>query len=377
METDVLNGLLQLVGVLLQAVQGNLVDLHIEEPGWDVLSKHILNLNTELGKVGITSADSLMGVGKALGAIFALIVAAGRAYKMMTLDGKFDILEISRPLLLAFAIANTGAIVRTVTYPGELLEQHFRAEYNRRCGEISDLRKKRFDQATDLKNFMGKKLTASEEAKNAVSEDPDWWDGITEAIGDLWEGVVNIRNSWLVMIWTMIFNGLENVFIFIGEMAFQVAVYLIFLIKAIMLAVLTLFGPVQLACSILPVWKDAWASWIGRLVSVSMYGAMAYLVMSFTLVLLKFSYDADIIKLTTVLTTTDGLMAYIGSMLGTCATVIVTYFCGALAMSAVPEMASWCIPGGSASMGASHFIGGMQGKANQAVNKATGGVVRF
>lgn len=377
METDVLNGLLQLVGVLLQAVQGNLVDLHIEEPGWDVLSKHILNLNTELGKVGITSADSLMGAGKALGSVFALVVAAGRAYKMMTLDGKFDILEISRPLLLAFAIANTGAIVRTVTYPGELLEQHFRTEYNSRCGEISDLRKKRFDQATDLKNFLGKKLTASEETKDAVSEDPDWWDGITEAIGDLWEGVVNIRNSWMVMIWTMIFNGLESVIIFIGETAFQVAVYLIFLIKAIMLAVLTLFGPIQLACSILPVWKDAWASWIGRLVSISMYGAMAYLVMSFTLVLLKFSYDADIIKLTTVLTTTDGLMAYIGSMLGTCATVIVTYFCGAMAMSAVPEMASWCIPGGSASMGASHFIGGMQGKANQAVSKASGGVVRF
>lgn len=377
METDVLNGLLQLVGVLLQAVQGNLVDLHIEEPGWDVLSEHILNLNTELGKVGITSADSLMGAGKALGAVFALVVAAGRAYKMMTLDGKFDILEISRPLLLAFAIANTGAIVRTVTYPGELLEQHFREEYNSRCGEISDLRKQRFDQATDLKNILGEKLMSAEETKETVAEDPNWYDGIIDAMGDLFEGVRNTWNSFIILITGTIFNGLESVLIFIGEMAFQVAVYLIFLIKAIMLAVLTLFGPIQLACSILPIWKDAWASWIGRLVSISMYGAMAYLVMSFTLVLLKFSYDADIIKLTTVLTTNDGLMAYLGSMLGTCATVIVTYFCGALAMSAVPEMASWCIPGGSASMGASHFIGGMQGKANQAVSKATGGVVRF
>ena len=85
---DIIQGLVGLVQMLLDSAQGNLWDLHVQEQtGWGVLSKHVINLNNKLKDVGISSADTLMGAAKALGAIFALIVAAQKAYKMMTLDG--------------------------------------------------------------------------------------------------------------------------------------------------------------------------------------------------------------------------------------------------------------------------------------------------
>lgn len=41
---------------------------------------------------------------------------------------------------------------------------------------------------------------------------------------------------------------------------------------------LTIFGPIQWAFSLLPKWEGAWAKWLIRYLTVHFYGAMLYFV---------------------------------------------------------------------------------------------------
>ena len=41
---------------------------------------------------------------------------------------------------------------------------------------------------------------------------------------------------------------------------------------------LTIFGPIQWAFSLLPKWEGAWAKWLTRYLTVHFYGAMLYFV---------------------------------------------------------------------------------------------------
>ena len=48
--------------------------------------------------------------------------------------------------------------------------------------------------------------------------------------------------------------------------------------QQILLGMLTIFGPIQWAFSLLPKWEGAWAKWITRYLTVHFYGAMLYFV---------------------------------------------------------------------------------------------------
>lgn len=372
---DIIQGLLGLVNMLVDATQGNLLDMHIELAGQtgvgQFLSEHVIKLNNKLKEVGISSADTLMGAAKALGAIFALVVAAQKAYKMMALDGKFEVLDIMRPILFALVIANSGAIVKMVTAPGEALENHFYEVYKEKCVTVENLRAQRSSFAGAFRNMISEKTHAAEEVEKSFTEQ------VIDGAVDVWNKVTNIGTTISSLAAAKVFGWVDEIMVFIGEIFFQIAVYFIFFIRALFLTVLTLFGPIQLACSILPVWKDSWATWIGRLVSVSLYGAMAYLVMIYSLYLLQFAYEVDCDKINAITTgaVSGGIGTwwdYVTGLVGSACMVFVAYLCGTLAMGTVPEMASWCIPGGSASMGASQFIGGMISRAEKGAKSGPG-----
>ena len=48
--------------------------------------------------------------------------------------------------------------------------------------------------------------------------------------------------------------------------------------QQILLGMLTIFGPIQWAFSLLPKWESAWAKWLIRYLTVHFYGAMIYFV---------------------------------------------------------------------------------------------------
>lgn len=314
--------------------------------------------NKDLLNYGIKMSNNLVGPARALGAIFAICVAASRAYKVMAEGDRFNVLSVMRPLIFAFVLSIWPAICTTLLAPGQAVEGYMRDQYVIMARKMDNLREKRKDLAYKVNDIV---LTHKTNAEKVKDDDT----GLGTAI---WEGIKEIGNYLLnftatLQIW--ISNMLENLIQAVGEMVFAVCVYIVFLLKSLYLTVLMMFGPIYIICSILDVWKNTWTQWVGHMVAVSMFGAMAYLVMTFSCALIAFTIQADIDKLYEITRNpSQGIWTYMKAGFGTTVMSIVGYLAGAIAMSSVSELASLTFPSQSL-MGASSFMQGMKGFATK------------
>jgi hypothetical protein len=340
--------------ILLQA-QGS--------PGIPIFNEHMIELTNYLGKFVAKNLTMFQSTALALGSIFVLIVAAGMAYKMMTLNGKLDILQLLRPLLIALVLSNWPKFVPIVTAPGEAIETEFSRIYTGELQTVIDLREQRMAAANSVGEKLREKQAAAREAERAMNESEGALDKIWNIAENAFEMMTATLKGWLAVAETYFLNLIEKIIVWAAELIWQISVYFIFLLKAIYLAALSIFGPISIACSVLPTWKDAWSTWLGRTISVSFYGAMAYLVMIFSLQLVKYGLSTDISVLNQIAANEAGIIDYMASNFGTTMQTVIGLLCGAVAMKSVPEIASWIVPS-SIAQSAQSFYQGTAGRIN-------------
>ena len=328
------------------------------------INQHVLGLADYLMEFGMKHANKMTSVGRALGAVFAVIIAGKEAYKVMAENKGFDILAIMRPVLFAFILAFWGPVVQTVTWPGTAIESHFRGVYETINHRTDSLRSTRAQTAWNLDKIVKEARAKQKMEEQAMSQgSSSWWDKILDAGQEAWQWMVDKGRAVIATADTVIVTFFERIIVWIGETAFTVAIYIVFLIKALFITVLAMFGPIYMAASILPAWKDAWKQWVERIVTTSLYGAMAYLAMAFSLQLICYALEQDINALM-AFAEDDGIGTFFqfsSGLIGTTCMHAVTYFVGCFAMLAVPEMATLAFPGHT-SMAASSFISGLGGK---------------
>ncbi|MCE6984780.1 hypothetical protein EI534_46990, partial [Pseudomonas frederiksbergensis] len=70
--------------------------------------------------------------------------------------------------------------------------------------------------------------------------------------------------------------------------------------QQILLGMLTIFGPIQWAFSLLPKWESSWAKWLTRYLTVHFYGAMLYFVGFYVLLLFDIVLCIQVENLTAI-----------------------------------------------------------------------------
>ncbi len=338
--------------------------------GLDFINDHMIELANYLETFANSNMTVLISAASGLGAIFALIVAAIQAYKMMTLNGKFEILTIARPILFAFILSQWTGVVSIVCAPGNLIEDWFQQKFEQEKTRVVELREERQEAAWNVMKITREKTAAVKEQEKAseASEDKNLWTQAIDYVTGGFEKMVEIATGGLAVIESYFSTLLENLFVWIGELFWQCHVYFIFLLKAIYTTVLVMFGPIYIVCSILPAWKDTWTQWVGKMVSVSLYGAMAYLVMILSMQLMKYGIQVDTAVLTKIDAGDAGLTNFFGSLMGTRIQTLIGMIVGAWALRTVPEIASWAIPS-NLIQGANSFIQGTSAKMTGKVSK--------
>lgn len=318
---------------------------------------------------------TLQDAGLALGAVFSLVIVARIAYRAMIQEEGIDILALLRPVLVAFVLANWYWVTTCLHSLTEPIEDSMKYMYEYQANELGRLRDKRSAASLDIigrlrteaaKAEVMNRTEESVEAQNTADTDIDDGDDdvsntLSEKFGDMYypdgmelaaSGLI-ITNSYDSQFW-------EWLIMWIGEITWEVSCYFIFLIKNIYLAVLVFFGPVTIACCILPVWKDEWATWVGRMISVSLYGAMAYLIMTIAMKLIEFGLVTDISTLEQAgreETVLYSFIKYKSDLLGTLSLYLIALFTGSAALYMVPSVATWAIPS-SVARSVNSFIGG-------------------
>lgn len=317
----------------------------------------------------------LQDAGLALGAVFSLVIVARIAYRAMLLEEGIDILAILRPVLVAFVLANWYWVTTCLHSLTEPIEDGMKYMYEYQANELGRLRDKRSAASLDVMGKMrveaakAEVMTRTEESveqQNTADKDID--DGeddvsntLAEKFGDMYyPNEIELATSGLMITNSYSSQFWEWLVMWIGEITWEVSCYFIFLIKNIYLAVLVFFGPITIACCILPVWKDEWATWIGRMVSVSLYGAMAYLIMTIAMKLIEFGLLTDISTLEQAGREESVLYSFIkykSDLWGTLSLYLIALFAGSAALYMVPSVASWAIPS-SVARSVNSFVGG-------------------
>lgn len=353
----------------------------------------------------VTGAAGLMiGVAAALGAIFSVILAGRMAYKSMAEGKPIDVLELLRPIMIAFVLANWYAVTSSLYGIFKPIENRFRSVYvwsNERVDSLRDRRTLLLEVVegeieelqveaiiSEVRQRRGVVEKEQEEEEIQVQDGDPNQVGIGEAytnaeFGDVMnddvstepeeekQGNFNLLDFFNV---ARIFHFIEDGILWVGEVIWAVALYTIFLIKYLYAYVLIMFGPVFFACSILKNWGDAWSEWLGKYVVVGMYGTAAYLALIFGLMVIEASTNADINAIEYAMLDDDRFLSYIknaSSMesLADLALYVVAVCVAAVTLGMSFEIAGYAFPG-NVGKAAGQFFQGVQKYISTKVKQA-------
>lgn len=311
----------------------------------------------------------ILQMSMALGALFSIIVAAGMAYKMMVKSEPIDVFKIFKILGIAIVMcfwyppsmtgiggsSNTCILDALAYIPnciGSYTHDLYEAEaiqVSEKYNELMPLIQKRDSLASKINsdvNLSGQQFN-NQETQDALTN-INGAKGATEAGKEIKQAEMKSTFAGLII-------GLDKIVMFFALVIYRVGWWSTIFCQQILLGMLTIFGPIQWAFSVLPKWEGAWAKWIIRYLTVHFYGAMLYFVGFYVLLLFDIVLSVQVENLTAV-TAGDGQMAaYIQNAFMTCGYLLAASVVALKCLNLVPDLAAWMIPEGDTAFSTRNF----------------------
>ena len=231
----------------------------------------------------------------ALAALFSIVMAAGIAYKMMVKHEPLDVMKLFRPLAVSIIIcwwyppADTGmagsrsnwCFLDFLSYIPNCIGSYTHDLYEAEASQISD-RFEEVQQLIHVRDTMYTNLQAQADVAHTGTSDPNLIEATMEQTGV--DEVTNMEKDasklWFTSLTAGVIVGIDKIIMLIALVVFRIGWWATIYCQQILLGMLTIFGPIQWAFSILPKWEGAWAKWLTRYLTVHFYGAMLYFVIS-------------------------------------------------------------------------------------------------
>ena len=123
-------------------------------------------------------------------------------------------------------------------------------------------------------------LQAQADVAHKGTSDPNLIEATMEQTGV--DEVTNMEKDasklWFTSLTAGAVVGIDKIVMLIALIVFRIGWWATIYCQQILLGMLTIFGPIQWAFSLLPKWEGAWAKWLTRYLTVHFYGAMLYFV---------------------------------------------------------------------------------------------------
>ena len=294
-----------------------------------------------------------------LGALFAIIMAAGMAYKMMVKGESFDPLKILRVLGVAFVMFfwyADGGVLDCLAYIPNCIGSYTHDLYEAEAMQVQD----KFNELTPMiasrdstmKNDLAVAKQVVEGIKSSgysgdLSEHVDY-QNLTEAQKEAYQLYVNSDFAGLIVFF-------DKIVIFLSLVTYRIGWWGTIYIQQIMLGMLTIFGPIMWAFSLLPKWEGAWAKWLTRYLTVHFYGAMLYFVGFYVLLLFDIVISIQVEQLSAIMDSTESFHGYIKTAFMTAGYLFAASIVSVKCLSIVPDLAAWMIPEGDTTFSARSF----------------------
>ena len=320
----------------------------------------------------------------ALGALFSVCVAAGMAYKMMLRGEAFDPMKIIRVLGIAIVMfwwypginpaQSDWCVLDFLSYIPNAIGSYTHDLYEIEATQVAD----KYDQVGRLMQKQtvyategsSEQLAAGKGVEDSMQKNTEGSTTVKGAdVKDKQEAQKLAQKAEINITFMGITLNLDKFLVFIAVLLFRVGWWGTIYCQQIILGMLTIFGPIQWAFSVLPKWEGAWAKWLIRYLTVHFYGAMLYFVGFYVLLLFDIVLSIQIEDLKTVTDGAAGTAAYLHNGMLTAGYLVVASVVALKCLNLVPDLATWMIPEGEASFSTRNFG---EGVAESVSRKASG-----
>ena len=312
----------------------------------------------------------ILQMAMALGVLFSIIVAAGMSYKMMVKNEPIDVFKILKVLGIAIvmcfwyppsmtgigATSSNDSILDALAFIPNCIGSYTHDLYEAEAIQVNDKYKELMPLIRARDSIAGK-ITSKIDAANDQLSGGSSSEAIASTGGNEQAVKANQETKAAAAKSTFagLIIGLDKVVMFFALVIYRIGWWSTIFCQQILLGMLTIFGPIQWAFSVLPKWEGAWAKWIIRYLTVHFYGAMLYFVGFYVLLLFDIVLSIQVENLTAITTGEGQMTAYIQNAFMTCGYLLAASVVALKCLNLVPDLAAWMIPEGDTAFSTRNF----------------------
>ena len=322
-----------------------------------------------------------------LAGLFAIIMCAHMAYKMMVKREPLDVMKLFKPLAVSIILcwwyppADTGiggsnsswCALDFLSYIPNAIGSYTHDLYEAEAAQVED----RMQDVQQLMYQLGDEasdpISTIKAASNAVStlltqssvQDVTDADAAAEDEKNIVKAEMTSTSAGLVMM-------IDKVIMLIALITFRIGWWGTIYCQQILLGMLTIFGPIQWAFSLLPKWEGAWAKWIIRYLTVHFYGAMLYFVGFYVLLLFDVVINIQYNDLAAVTASDESVVNYLQNAFFSAGYLMAASVVALKCLNLVPDLAAWMIPDGDTAFSTRSFGEGVATHMRQSANRYIG-----
>ena len=309
----------------------------------------------------------ILQMSMALGALFSIIVGASMAYKMMVKGEAVDVFKILKVMGIALIMifwyppsmtgmgSGNGSILDALAYIPNCIGSYTHDLYEAEAVQVSE----KYNELMPLlqkRDTMYQKAAEVEAASEGLQNDASI-DALTRYTSgsDAVEGIKAAARAKKSSVFAGLIIGFDKIVMFLALVLYRVGWWATIFCQQILLGMLTIFGPIQWAFSVLPKWEGAWAKWLIRYLTVHFYGAMLYFVGFYVLLLFDIVISVQVENLTAITSSTGTINGYIQNAFLTCGYLLAASVVALRCLNLVPDLAAWMIPEGDTAFSTRNF----------------------
>lgn len=312
----------------------------------------------------------ILEMSMALAGLFSIIFFSGMAYRMMVKREPIDVLKLFRPLAISLVLAfwyppsMTGiaggsandCILDVLAVIPNAIGSYTHDLYNAEAAQVGDRMKDVQRLMYQLDENAADPISSIQAAYNAIgqlAQESSVQQSVeADAVLEQEQLITKAQRTTLIAGIMML---IDKIIMFIALITFRIGWWGTIYCQQILLGMLTIFGPIQWAFSLLPKFENAWSKWIVRYVVVHLYGAMLYFVGFYVLLLFDIVLNIQYNDLAAVVADGEATTAYLKNTFFSAGYLMAASVVAVKCLSLVPELASWIIPEGESTFAARGF----------------------